>query len=283
MRTADTARAALVAPGFGPSVLGSRHVRDNARAVCDYQEGPATPARGLRARFLAALDGLQRHALPTLGDDPPVLEFEHATPAAERALRAVMALDQLPADAGYGDDERAKITEGVHAGLALLAGFDPDLVAGFHTIVGVLLCARGARPGAGGVSDCIGAIWYGPDPDWDVAHHAEYLLHEYVHQCLFLDDMVRGIFGARLDVLARADSKVISVVTRIPRDYDKAFHSAFVGQAIRELHARLGAADVAAEYAAAVTTTLAGLVARPELLTPYGRGLLAELIDRACA
>jgi hypothetical protein len=83
----------------------------------------------------------------------------------------------------------------------------------------------------------MGAIWLGLDPNDEISDYAALILHEYVHQCLFLEDMVRSIFiGGKTD-LAVPDALVTSALRRTPRGYDKSFHSAFVAVTLSRLYA----------------------------------------------
>jgi hypothetical protein len=270
---------------FEPPVIASASVDANARAVCSY--AGTDPAPSLRHAFLAAVQKLQGTRFP-VGDGRNVfMAFDLEEGAEQRSLEHLMQRGPLPPTWRYDDRaEREEIAMKAILGIDLLAWVDPTMRFGIHTLVGALLFGRAGRPGGGGISDTIGAIWLSPSPDWTPLHYAELVLHEHVHQCLFLEDMVHQIFAATLAGLARSDSLVTSAVLRRKRHYDKAFHSAFVAFAIAQLYAALGMRAHSRAHHAPLASTVRELRTKPHLLTAHGRSLLDDLawrVDRFCS
>ena len=70
-----------------------------------------------------------------------------------------------------------------------------------------------------------------PDSDWTTEYYAEMLVHEFVHNSVFLEDMVRGIMPEP-ELLERNEALSVSAIRQTRRPYDKAYHSACVTAAI---------------------------------------------------
>lgn len=206
-------------------------------------------------------------------------EFGFAEAAHTMTLERLRNAGSLPDDFRCSAAEQQVIEAHCDDAIALLADLQPSVAAGLNLLVGSLLVCRGSA-GGGGVSNVVGAIWISPGSCWSVVDYADMILHEYVHQALFLDDMVRRIFAAPLRVLQGERALVRSAVLQRPRDYDKAYHSAFVGHALAELRAALGQHDDALARLVPVLATLDGLHQRTSLLTEHGRRRLVALTER---
>jgi|GEM_PF-2138121 len=94
-------------------------------------------------------------------------------------------------------------------------------------VIGTIGCVRKKGYGGGSVSSSIGMIWINPLSRWNFVDYAEAIVHEFIHNVLFLDDMVNSIFP-QPDQLTNPDAMVTSTIRKTKRDLDKSFHSAAV-------------------------------------------------------
>ena len=262
-----------------PSVIRPETVYANARELCAYasEPGPGEPGTlRFHTAVMRALNRLQAVPMPFREDSfEPVLDFgDHGDLA---LFKELLTVDELPSDWRYEAGERERIEASVTEALSVLEEVDAAVSRSMKTIVGALIFARRAHFGGGSVSHLIGTIWLGPSPKWPSLDYAENLLHEYVHQCLFLDEMVNTIFSATVPRMAEEDALVTSTILRRRRGYDKAFHSAFVAAVIMQLYRRLG--RQAPEHASLqpAVVTAAELRERQQFLTRHGVELVDEL------
>jgi hypothetical protein len=261
---------------LGPSTVMQARVQDNARAVVGYAGGGPGPLRGA---FLGAMEELQVLHLGLCSDEDSTTPT--FAPAADEsaAWLAVMAIDELPDDWEYVGTDRQKVRDKIARALNLVREHDPSTFEAINTIIGRFLVARLEHFEGGSISSLIGAIWIALGPDRPVEEFAELIVHEYVHNALFLEDMVHGVFVDGEARLGEDDALVTSAILKIPRGYDKAFHSAVVSAVLGEFQQRLGLHEKAATSLEPLATTLIGLREKDEMLTDNGRRVLAELED----
>jgi len=120
-------------------------------------------------------------------------------------------------------------------------------------------------------------VWLNPRPAWSDLDWLENLVHEYIHQSLFIDDMCHGLFEVDGEVLARKEALVRSALLEVPRPYDRAFHSCFVSFGLMQLDLRVGAPERIVAHVEPLQTTLLQLFAKSHYLTPHGRHVLESL------
>lgn len=260
-----------------PSVVMPARVLANAAAVASYA-GTLDRARPRRS-FLEALVRLQ-HLQADLSPekDCVTVVFDTMNAIEAEALCRIMAINELPRDWRYAAEARALAVSRIQEAFEIIERALPAVHSTIQTIIGTLLMARLPGFEGGSVSSVIGAIWVALDPARPAVDFAELIVHEYVHHCLFLEDMVHAVFVDGEERLAEDDAVVTSAILRIPRGYDKSFHSAFVAVVLAELNRHLGRHERHASFLAPVPTTLHGLTKRKQFLTQPGQSLLEELI-----
>ena len=235
-----------------PSVIRPDAVYANARELCTYALEPEpgeSGTLGFRNSVLHTLNRLQSVAMP-FREESFELVLDFGDDADLALFTELLTVDEMPSDWRYDESERARIETSVVEALSLLEELDAAVARSLKTIVGALIFARRAHFGGGSVSHLIGTIWLGPAPTWTPSDYAENLLHEYVHQCLFLDEMVNTIFSATVSRMAEEDALVTSTILRRRRGYDKAFHSAFVAAVIMQM--RTDCEDLSSAHSAQV-------------------------------
>jgi hypothetical protein len=185
---------------------------------------------------------------------------------------------QLPLDYVYADNEHEHLASATQTGLDLLHEVDESLYSAFTTIIGCILFGKCPTLAGGSVSDIIGVIWLNPRRDWRTIDFAENLLHEYVHHCLFLEEMVWTIFSETVPRMHEDDALVTSSILKIKRGYDRSYHSAFVAYAIAHFYLAIDERSKARELLSGALETALELRQKQQFLTEHGRKMLTELI-----
>jgi hypothetical protein len=177
--------------------------------------------------------------------------------------------------------EAEKITSRVREAEGLLEAYSASAAAVLRLLIGSILFARfdaddvlGSSHGA-----LLGTIWINPQDGWEGADYAEMILHEGVHQSLFLDEMVNTLFVRPPREMEDESSLVLSPSLGRPRAYDLAFHSSVVVTALADLYSALALPRPPRVEAnlARLPVSIAGLRRHDDLLTAHGKGLLGLL------
>lgn len=188
---------------------------------------------------------------------------------------AVSAIAAVPAD------DRGALQCAFAAALTFFEDSLPSVFDAFKALTCAVICARREGYSGGTVSTRIGAIWINPTREWTTQTWVENLLHEFIHNALFLEDMVNGVLLAGGDRLEQEDALALSAIRQIRRGYDKAYHSAHVAHALVEYYLAIGKHGRAMELLAPLMPCLDELRTRTQFLSPHGAVLLKELTRRA--
>lgn len=270
---------------FGPSVIQPTRVAANAWTVSRFgtsslPEDPPDAWLPVRQRYLSTLNQVQNHPFPAemIGDDL-TLDFG-TTPDAEAALRELLAADPLPQGWKYSPSEQDHIRQCADEAIHSIAELDPALHYGLRVIVAGFMFARSTDLEGGSISALMGPIWLGPSPSWSPATYVENMIHEYVHQCLFLDEMVSTIFTEfSVPRMSTPDALVTSTILKRRRPYDKAYHSAFVAHVLAQYYLAQGETEKARSYLESTRSTVDELLDRQQYASANGLSLLTELSE----
>ena len=270
------------APEFTLSFLQPDRVHRCMAAVQDYARSHAgieAPKPG----FWEAIRALQHRDIPAERQDttPGIVWFEGPHDALAPALSMLMGGVDAASEAGaYGTSERPSLETAARRTLRQFSGQFPRTYDTFREVIAFLVLARQPGYSGGTVSSRIGLIWLAPEISWSADAWLENIVHEYVHNCLFLEDMVAGIFVAGCDRLEREDALAISAIRHVKRGYDKSYHSAFVSYAIIELYLALRKDEAAASFIDPLILCLDDLIRARRFATAHGVELLVELAER---
>lgn len=169
----------------------------------------------------------------------------------------------------------------VREGLQMLRDWDALVTETVCTLLPVVLAVDLASRRAGGasLSNLPAVVWIRPGDHWQAEDAAESLLHEAVHQSLFLQDMVYGIFEEKAFV---DPPKVPSAVRSIYpsnqepiRTFWAAFHALCVAEWLL-VWFRERKPSLAEQFNKAIAMSRPHLMAHAHLLTPLGRRLLGD-------
>jgi hypothetical protein len=272
-----------MSPARGPlasarlSFVDNARVRESAAQVVSYGGQPVTG--DLRQDYLRTINLLQSLTFNwTANPAEPLLDFANDRGSKASAIVEFIADAQLSRTDWTSSSEDGRATTiSIHDAMEVLASYDPDLVRSLRTLVGSLVVGEVEGFDGGSNSAIVGVIWIGLHDKRSVEEHAELLLHEFVHQAVFLEDMVHGLLKEGAVRLAEDDALVTTALQRRRRGFDKAFHSLFVATELAHFSDWIGQAERAADYRAGAVTTLKQLMERDQFLSSSGIERLMEV------
>ncbi len=247
-------------------------------------------ALGARPAPAARFDGYRQALLrlrgrPFLfgGDSPGLMLRFHVEDPVARENLGLLFDGRGPADGADISCEREAdgITRRVREAEGLLGAYSVSAAAVLRLLIGSILFARLGVDDVLGSShgNLLGTIWINPQDEWEAADYAEMILHEGVHQSLFLDEMVNTLFVRTPREMEDEGSLVLSPSLGRPRAYDLAFHSSVVVTALADFYSALSLPRPPRVEAnlGRLPVSIAGLRRRDDLLTDHGKGLLGLL------
>lgn len=194
------------------------------------------------------------------------------------ALLNLMATNELPKNWEYDHEDISYYRERIGGILQEFAQTFPDLYSDFVQIINALVFANKPDFEGGSVSSRIGLIWLSPKRSWSNHQWLDHLIHEFAHNCLFLDDMVNTVFPFSAAIMEQEEALVLSSIRQQKRGYDKSFHAAYVSLTLIDFYETIGQLDKAKSFIPALMLCIQDLVAKPEYLSDYGQSLLDQLV-----
>lgn len=241
---------------------------------------PVTPRR---ERYFECLNRVQRCSLRFhRGVARPVLTVA-LNGVETRAILSSLMLSEELRGAGplqpLAPRTEGSVTQCIVEAEALLRAYDATAARYVGDLIGEIILLRNEGFIAGSFWHLLGVIWMSPGTDWAVVDYAEAMLHEAVHQSMFLNDMVRGLFKTSEDELRSPELLVMSPIRGVRRPYDAAFHAATVSTTLTHFHEWTGRQDRARSLCTPLLVTLAELYERRRVLTEAGREVLDAMLD----
>jgi HEXXH motif-containing protein len=211
-------------------------------------------------------------------EDTSFLEWEGPRTSLSRSLLAIMELKEFPPEWEIPYDRRDVYQEKFNSARTLISQYLPDTAISIDKLIFSYLFA--VRPGyhGGTLSSKIGMIWLSPTLSWEVSLWAENIIHEFVHNALFLEDMVYNVFPYGTEKMAEPEALTLSAIRETKRGYDKSFHSAFVLLSIIRFYQKLGISIQVNQFIVSLTHCVDDLIKKPQYLAPHGKRLLDELV-----
>jgi HEXXH motif-containing protein len=233
----------------------------------------------LRTAFHDGLGRVQRWRPPFGDDGRPLVDFDLEHPEIQAALRALVTRGP-PSEVRITGAARGRFAAALEAGVELLAAHDSEVARSMNLVCGTIVATSGPGKVAASSPGLIGTVWLFPDAGWGPAQFGEHLLHETVHQTLFLDEMVNTLYVVDPPALGAEDALVTSAIRRVPRPYDRSLHAACVAVELIGFHEHLGDDQEAARLREGATASTRELVDKAHVLSPHGREVLADLAGR---
>jgi HEXXH motif-containing protein len=233
-----------------------------------------------RLDYFEALNRIQTRRLRlddlSGGQQPQlVFEFDHADD--RKVVEHLLEGEELRDSHVYPAAARDRIEARITAGYALLTEFDRDALALVEALVVRIFFAHKSGFGGASVADMLGCIWLSPPTSWEPIDYAEGVYHETVHQALFLEEMVRGVYAADPAKMATADGHVVSAIRKEKRPFDASFHAACVAAALVDLYRTLDRPERVETLVEGLEPSVNEMSRKEEYLNEGGRKILGEL------
>jgi len=232
----------------------------------------------LRGQYLEALCHLQPWTEIRSEADRPMVTFSNTRAVADFIGREAWN----PADTDHNrhlfpSSQQANLVRLVEQAFTMISRVSDDLTELIDLTIGELFLARKEGHGGGSISSAVGLIWLNPGAKWDPWTTGENIVHEWIHNMLFLADMVDPVFSASYLKLGEKSSHVTSAILHRKRPFDRSYHSAAVAAGLVFLRDTAGDTQNADRLVAPALRTVKGLKDRQDLLTQSGVDLLEEI------
>ena len=142
--------------------------------------------------------------------------FKHSTLTDKKA-----DIEQTPESSMY------LALEEIKKGMTQVSRYDEVLHEVINLVFTTIFYAHSSHQGGGSTSNAIGLLWCANKPNWDSNDVAEFLVHEFTHQLMFIDEMRYGHYPS-LSKLRDKDTFARSTILKEKRPLDKVIHSLVV-------------------------------------------------------
>lgn len=259
-----------------PSCLIPKNIIQNLNMIKMYFGISGTEKSG----FWDAIKSIQSNDIKaSFPQNTPHIVWDAANSEFRQALLELAAFTELPNDVSYSEIEIDDFKPKLDDSLKLFSTTFPELYKVFKEICPFIILGRFPGYGGGTVSTRIGMIWLSPSIDWKVSHWAENIIHEFIHNCLFLEDLVNNIFPFNSIEMENLDSHAISAIRQVKRPYDKSYHSAFVAYGLVEFYLRIFNFTKARKILNPLFICVDDLASNTKYISANGVKLLDELIE----
>ncbi|NBE50761.1 aKG-HExxH-type peptide beta-hydroxylase [Streptomyces boluensis] len=224
----------------GPqSVVETAYVVSSAHASRTQQQFPVAESQfdALRAGYQLMISDMQpvlRDVFEAAGEYPVAVidgkEHEGLRNAFLKGIaeEASVDYDIFREQQVFGAEELAAKRRQITDALEVVGENWPEFRALYELLVPVLLYAPDGGLAGGTSSTVLGVLWLAPKEHWNSIDVQEFLLHEFIHHTLFLEERRFG-FYRNMDLLMEDQYLTRSAIRKDRRPLDKVLHSIVVG------------------------------------------------------
>jgi hypothetical protein len=249
-------------------VLGSV----DAVATATWHEPPA--AEQLRSQYLSALSHLQSWTKIQWAPEGIAVTFDNPGAVADFVRREAWGPGR---DRLFPDRQRAELRELIGAGLGTISAVNRHLHELIELTIGEIFLAQESGSEGGTMSSAVGLIWLNPLVEWGASKTGENIVHEWIHNMLFLADMVDPIFAVDYIGLSEESAHATSAILHRKRPFDRCYHSAAVAAGLVFFHTISGEKEKADALIEPTVKTVRELQGKPDLMTQSGSDLLEQV------
>lgn len=252
-------------------------VLDSVDSVAAATWHELAAASQLRTQYLSALSHLQSWTTIQWKPDGIAITFDNPGAIADFIHREAWAADRPVQDRLFSAHQHAELYELVSRGLEFISSASPDLRQLIDLTIGEIFLAQEKGSEGGTMSSAVGLIWLNPSSEWGERRAGENIVHEWIHNMLFLADMVSPIFAVDYIGLSADAAHVTSAILHRRRPFDRCYHSAAVAAGLVFFHTISGDTDKADDLIAPTMRTVREIQDKPELMTQSGADLIEEV------
>jgi hypothetical protein len=269
--------------GTHMKLFAEKRIRCNMMDVVEAYRGRAPRAQDVRREFFEVVRSLQKPELP-VWENEPALVFRDQPLFTYLCSSGAFSETRKGAIKPLSHAKRKLAEKAFREGMVILA--QSDLLDPCHLVIASVVVCDGSETDveSGSLYSNVGLIYLCLQDEWTPMMFAEHYLHEAVHNVLFIEDMVRGVFQHGERCWSNS-AKVVSSIRQCERNFDLSFHAACVSVALAEFYLTAGLQRRATEFMAPLKITIRGLQKVAETqgrlnrspLTPHGHLVLREL------
>ncbi|CAK6481436.1 aKG-HExxH-type peptide beta-hydroxylase [Peribacillus castrilensis] len=222
--------------------------------------------------YINALNSMQGNFIPV--NDKIEVTFDHEDLYNRLIIKDLLKDKNVKfTDHLFSIDEQQEIMKNIEEAFELLNTINPSIMNTMRKVIGAIACYKVEGYVGGSVSSSIGVIWLHPPKHWKIEDYAEAIYHEFIHHCLYLDDMIYAIFPNQ-EVANSPEAMTISSILTTKRSIDKAYHSAVVAIGIMYMYHKLGNDKKALTFLPNIKRTSEELNTKHEFLGERGIEIL---------
>ena len=227
--------------------------------------------------FFTAVARLQGRSAAREQGATPHVTFDLERPDTRLLVQTIHASGELAPSApmtAIDSSARGEIAATLRAGAQLIARARPVVGEAIGLTTSIVVVARVPGLSSGSDPRVVGAFWLSPTLEWTAGDFAAALVHETVHQLLFVEEMVHGLFVPDAAELRKPDMLVTSPIRGTRRPLDISFHAAIVTSTLLDLAVNCGIGDCDPAVPHRLQRTIDELHVRRMHLTARGGALL---------
>ncbi|MEB3750073.1 HEXXH motif-containing putative peptide modification protein [Geobacillus sp. FSL W8-0032] len=253
--------------------LHKSHIIENIEILKNYVEqesGKKFPLGvTLKEKYFEAINYIQDVPVPYSNEKIHVTYFDKTLQNKLLSLGMIDKEDLENDKHIYSQQEQEVITDRIEKALKLIKVLHNDLYDLINTLIGTFLILKKDLFGGGSVSNVMGLVWLNPQSDWSIIEYAEAIYHEFIHQSIFLDDMINCMFP-NANECAKEEALVTSTILKIKRPLDRAYHAAGVSIGIMHLYHLFNDSKNSDKYMDDLRKTVEEIEARTQFLGEQG-------------
>lgn len=264
-------------------ILSRKQVLENMSALPYCLHGNLSSITDVKQNFISALNSIQKVRFDC--SNKPMLSFRNDELVSGLVRSSIFSEKDVTKDGFLANVEQQKEIESKYEeAWEVISSLDRGLYEIMNLLISTVFCCNVARLGGGSVTSYISVIWLSPKPEWTKVDYAENLVHEFVHNSLFLDDMVHNVFPDHLE-LSSSDAMVTSSILKRKRHFDKSFHAACVSIALMYFYYLLGDTEKVDSFYPSLVRTVEELIDRDSyvqsqnrtIISSHGREILSDM------
>ncbi|MGI2225414.1 aKG-HExxH-type peptide beta-hydroxylase [Shewanella frigidimarina] len=248
-------------------------IRRNQEFILEFVKPVSVKSFEQAIRIIQALETNPSQSSPLLQWSAPENNFS-------KSLADIMDVIEFPLDWRIDETKVPRLTNEFYKTKDLIKKYLPQTSESIDKLIFSYLFAKRGGYEGGSVSSRIGMIWLGPTETWSTYLWAENIVHEFIHNALFLEDMVHQVFPYGSDVMVEEEALCISAIRKTRRGYDKSFHSAFVSLGLINFYQAISKQERSEKFIVPLIHCVEDLTKNERLLSAHGRTLLSELTEK---
>lgn len=259
------------------SFLNSEQVIANVNTLIGlYKKDVDIANEDRKSLLFDVLNDLQSSNIP-FKSDGILIDFENQSLLEQLITDGMIdSEDTLNNQHLFSLEDQQIIRENIEKALQLINILHPGLHYLINQLIGTIVCFRKKGFGGGSVSSLVGCIWLNPLAKWSIVDYAESLYHEFIHNSLFLDDMLNSIFPDT-QIITTEQAMITSTILKKKRPLDRSFHSACVAIGLMHFYYMMSDYNKVTTYLKPLRQTISEMNEKQNYMGERGITILEEM------